>query len=133
MEIDRVKQDLIKARKNRDEIRSNVLRLLISEYELELNRNRKPDITQIINKLVKSNNESLSHREDPTLREENKILSEYLPKYLSDLQIHTHIRELNLVGDMSKDMGTCMKYFKGKGLAVRSEDVRSIILSKSVY
>lgn len=132
--IEKIKEDLLAARKNRNEITVSILRLLLSEYELEINRGNKPNIENVIKKIIQSNNDTIALSKDTgatklnsLLTEENNILSSYLPKYLSKEEIQEHLHNVQLESVFNKAMGSAVRYFKENNLPVEPKTVREVL------
>lgn len=100
MLIDILKSDLLKARKERNSVKSTVLSTVIGEAtnKAELVEGQKiiSDTLALntIKKIVKGIDETLAIVHDnPQLQEEREILNGYLPKLLSKDQLTDIIRE----------------------------------------
>jgi uncharacterized protein YqeY len=100
-----IREDLLKARKERNNIKSNLLNILYSEC-IKIgkdNGNRDPTEQEIINtisKFIKNNNITLdnllkTNREEDIqkIKIELDILNNYLPKRLTEVQLTSVINE----------------------------------------
>jgi uncharacterized protein YqeY len=134
--LNKIKEDLLTARKERNELTASILRLVISEHELELNRGNKSTIESAIKKLIQSNNEVIkackvipNDRMVEHLTLENKVLSSYLPHYLTQQEVHNYLDQVKLGDNFGQNMGTLVKFFKDKGLAVEPATLKSVLES----
>jgi hypothetical protein len=84
------------------------------------------DPVKVMEKLYSDNIATYKLTNKPDFLIENSELEKYLPKYLSIDEIKSEIQSLGL-DNSGKSIGVAMKYLKGKGLNVRSEDVKSAI------
>jgi len=137
--LEKIKNDLLLARKSKDEIRSSILRLVVSEYELDINRGNKPIIDNVIKKIIQSNNEVIEVSKDlpsPNLNmldivdKENVILKSYLPTYLTEQEVHNYLDQIELTDNFGKNMGILVKFFKTKDIAVEPTVLRSVLESR---
>ena len=121
---EKIVQDLKKAIKTKDTIRTSCLRLLktqLKNKQVEKGRDyelKDEEIQAIISSLTRKAKEAASEfrrggREDLALKEEQeiKILYEYLPRQLSPEEIEKTLREIisELSAQSSKDLGRVMK------------------------
>lgn len=137
--LDKIKEDLLVARRENDKISCSILRLVISEYDLELNRGNKPSIENVIKKIIQLNNEIIEVSKDlpsPNLNlldvvnKENVILKSYLPTYLTEQEVHNYLDQVELTDNFGKNMGILVKFFKTKDIAVEPTILRSVLESK---
>lgn len=134
--LNKIKEDLLTARKERNELVASILRLVISEYELELSRGNKSTIESVIKKLIQSNNEVINacrvipnDRMVEHLNLENTVLSSYLPSYLTEQEVHNYLDQVKLTDSFGKNMGVLVQFFKNKGLAVEPATLKSVLES----
>jgi uncharacterized protein YqeY len=134
--LNKVKEDLLVARKERNELVASILRLVISEHELELNRGNKSTIESVIKKLIQSNNEVISackvipnDKMVEHLTLENKVLFNYLPHYLTEQEVHNYLDQVKLVDNFGQNMGILIKFFKSKGIAVEPATLKVVLES----
>lgn len=137
--LEKIKEDLLVARRENDKISCSILRLVISEYDLELNRGNKPSIENVIKKIIQSNNEIIEVSKDlpsPNLNlldvvnKENVILKSYLPTYLTEQEVHNYLDQIELTDNFGKNMGILVKFFKTKDIAVEPTVLRSVLESR---
>lgn len=119
--------DMKESMKNKDTIRKNVIQMIrASILQIEKDNQKEvndEEIIQIIAKEAKKRKDSLadyekSGREDliSEIKEEIKIIEEYLPAQLSVEEIEKIVSEIisNLGAASMKDMGPVMKEAKAK-------------------
>ncbi|TSC53912.1 MAG: hypothetical protein LiPW16_264 [Microgenomates group bacterium LiPW_16] len=127
--FDKIKSDLAKAQKERDEAKVSILRFLLAaihNFEIEKYPPEKggltdEDVISVIQKLVKTHKESIEAfktggREDLVKQEEAElaILKKYLPESISEEEIRKAVveivKEMGAVGsgDFGKVMGEVM-------------------------
>jgi uncharacterized protein YqeY len=137
--LEKIKEDLLVARRENDKISCSILRLVISEYDLELNRGNKPVIENVIKKIIQSNNEIIEVSKDlPSpnqnllniVNRENIILESYLPTYLTEREVHNYLDQVELTDNFGKNMGILVKFFKTKDIAVEPSVLRSVLESR---
>ena len=103
--IEKIKFDMHSSMKSRDELDTKVLRVLLAKLkETQINRNEKlteQDCLSVIKTLVKQRKEAAeiykkANRMDLAEKEnnENKILSRYLPKMLTEHEIKKIVEKI---------------------------------------
>jgi uncharacterized protein YqeY len=133
--IERIKSDLVRAMKEKDALRLQVLRSLktrLTEKEISVRDGGRRDLTEdeaveVLMKAAKQRKESIEQfrqggREDLAIAEEQElaIIGEYLPTMMTREEIEAAvaavIAEIGAVGigDMGRVMGALMGRFKGK-------------------
>ncbi len=129
--VDKIDKSLTEALKNKDKDRTLTLRSIISQKkqkEIEKRTQDKKDITDedmilILNKMVKQRRESIElykqgGRQDLVDKETNelKIIQEYLPDQLSEVEITKICDQAinDLKASSLKDMGKVMAAIKSK-------------------
>src|SRR6185295_8228189 len=142
---DRFTEDLKQAMKSRDQLRTDVIRLIkaaILNKEIELKKDLDDaEMSRVMTTLVKQRRESIEHyqkgnRPDLANKEllEIAIIEGYLPKALSTEEIasmvETVIRETGATGP--KDMGNVMKAVMARmaGQAVDGKQVSDLVRAK---
>lgn len=142
----KVHADMITAMKNKEKEKTSCLKMLktaFMEYKTSPNGKREPedaDLMKIIQKLAKQRKETgelYKSQNRPDLAEhelfEYEVLSEYLPKMLSDDEITKIVDETiknmgaTTIKDMGKVMGFINKTYAGQ---VDASKVSSIVKSK---
>lgn len=115
-----IKADQLKARKEKDTLRTSLLTTLLGEAQAvgKTDGNRETTDSEtiaVIKKFLKNINETLGHRaNDPTLLEERTVLMSYLPKQMDADQLTVLIQQIVETHDLEgpKAMGAVMKELK---------------------
>lgn len=138
-----ITNDLKDALKNKDSVKLNTLRFLMSVIKNQEIDNKKEltddEITDIVSREIKKRKESVKlyleggrHELADKENEEIKILERYLPEQLSSEELETIIKScINEIGaetksDMGKVMSLVMSRVKGKA---QGSDI-SLVVSK---
>ncbi|MDH5719338.1 MAG: GatB/YqeY domain-containing protein [Spirochaetia bacterium] len=144
MLLEQLKKDSLNARKEKNTIKSNLLTTLISEAVMigKNDGNREPteeEITAVIKKFIKSNKEATaalqkSGRDDSKEIEEEKILTSYLPKQLSESELESIIQEIisKLSEKSPKMMGQVMSELKNNYAGLFDGQTASQIVKKNL-
>lgn len=120
-----LKNLIIEAMRSKDQIRANILRVVLSESELT-----GKSIGKIAEKIISSNMEFLSYRQDEKLVKENTILEEFVRRKMEKSEI------LDLLSPCKPDImslperkaiGFSMEFFDNKDLRVSNEDVKEVV------
>ena len=135
MLLDEIKARMFKAMKAGNAVEKEILRVAVGEITTDREREGRTGSDEeaqgLIRKLVKSNDETIAASEDPAkkavLEEENRILSEFLPKSLGVDAIMTALAPVadavKAAGNEGQATGIAMKHLKGAGAAVQGKDV----------
>lgn len=120
--LDKMKQDLVLAMKEKDKEKITVLRMVKGAMQLEHINNKKEEneelLIDVVSKQIKMRNESIKefekgNREDliNQTQSEINILKEYLPKQLSEEEVDSIINDVfeKVKPTSPKDMGLIMK------------------------
>lgn len=142
----KVHADMITAMKNKEKEKTSCLKMLktaFMEYKTSPNGNREPedaDLMKIIQKLAKQRKETgelYKSQNRPDLAEhelfEYEVLSEYLPKMLSEDEVTKIVEETikNMGATTMKDMGKVMGFInKTYAGQVDGSMVSTIVKSK---
>ena len=97
----KLKADRVSAMKDKEnpdaKIQKSVITTLLGELEQEAKRDGRDvadeHVVKVCKKLIKSNNETMAARPSDVLVKENTFLEDYLPKQLSEDQLHKLISE----------------------------------------
>lgn len=100
---------------------TSLLKYVLAESE----RYSKSPIN-VIEKLIIDNKKTFEQSGRQEFLEENKVLAQYLPKYLTVNEIIENIGGLSL-DNTGQTMGILMKLLKAKNLAAKSEDIRTAL------
>jgi hypothetical protein len=135
MLLDEIKGRMFKAMKAGNVVEKEILRVAVGEITTDREREGRTGSDEeaqgLIRKLVKSNDETIAASEDPAkkavLEEENRILSEFLPKSLDVDAIVVALAPVadavKAAGNEGQATGVAMKHLKGAGAAVQGKDV----------
>ncbi|MFA5479715.1 MAG: GatB/YqeY domain-containing protein [Candidatus Muiribacteriota bacterium] len=121
---DKIKKEILEARKSGDKIKANLLNTLYSDAKKDAinSGKREPDnelLGNILKKFVKNAKETIELKKNGNMdysqdETELKILESYLPKQLTEEELMKIISELadNLPSKEKKFMGQIMKQLK---------------------
>jgi len=135
MLLDAIKAQMFKAMKAGSVVEKEILRVAVGEITTEAARDGRTgsdeEALAILRKLVKSNDESIAAGVDDekkaTLVEENRILSEFLPKSLGVDAIVAALASVadavKAAGNEGQATGVAMKHLKSTGAVVQGKDV----------
>ena len=112
--INKLRADRMQARKDGAKIKTSILTTLLGEVETNLKRDENFDVIKLIKKFIKNNEDTLSQCVGEIainiFKTEIQILSEYLPKQLTEDEIRVIISDINK--SEIKNIGIIMKHFK---------------------
>jgi uncharacterized protein len=135
MLLDEIKAKMFQAMKAGKAVEREILRVAVGEITTEREREGRTgsddEARAILKKLVKSNEESLQHVDDPekkaVLNEEIAVLAAFLPKALDvDAIVAALAPVVDAVKAATNDgqaTGVAMKHLKSAGLGVSGKDV----------
>ncbi len=125
--LEKLKSDLITAMKEKDKDKLNTLRAVKGAMQLEIINNKKEEndelLLDVINKQIKMRNDSIvefkkANRNDliESYQKEIDILSEYMPKQLTDEEINKIIDDAieETGAETVKDLGNIMRLITPK-------------------
>jgi uncharacterized protein YqeY len=136
---DVIKQRITAAMKEKRDAERDILRLTFGEIQTGEARAGKDltddEVIQIVRKLIKSNEETLTATTDATakatLTTENQILATLLPKGPSTEAIIAHLAPvkdaITAAGNDGQATGVAMKHLKTLGLTIPGGDVQAAI------
>jgi uncharacterized protein YqeY len=129
--IDRLKSDILYATKNKDRLLSSLLKIVLGDCQLK-NKFDDEFIQQTCKKMIESNLETLKLGGHSTqLLTENEILSEYVPKELSEAELQIHADKLSIeITDAKSEgqaVGLLMKYLKSLDLKTNGNAAKSVV------
>jgi hypothetical protein len=112
-----MKNDIIKYRREKNTSAISFLSTLISDIEL-IGINSKKEITDrdsidVIKKYIKNINECLYYSQTDELKNQLKILENYLPKQLTETELETIITTI-IVENKNPNIGMIMKTLSSK-------------------
>ncbi len=138
-----IKSNLTTAMKERNEVKKNVLRVVLGEVSTSESRSGKKmtddEVAKVIRKVIQGNDETLSYlmpeNENFTkLTEENYILKGFLPTTMTLDEMKQHIaygsgaviQEVKAAKSDGQAVGVLMRFFKMNGKNVLGEDVKEL-------
>jgi len=132
-----LKEELEKARKDRNKIAVNILGVVLGEIQnISVGKElTEDDELNIIKKTIKSNNITIKaaleegRTADEVLDQENSILGKFLPQEMTVEQIKQFMVEENIELDANtgKSMGIVIKALKKAGHSFNSNNVKEAI------
>lgn len=125
MLIDQIKSDLVTAMKAGEALRTQVLRMILSEInykKIDLGHElTQDDVIVVLQKEAKKRREAIESyttggRTDQAQseKEELAIISVYLPALLSEAELRAEIAKMDLSGDFGSAMRVVSPVFKGR-------------------
>ncbi len=115
MIIEQIKKDRIQAMKEKQKAKATALATLLGEIDTEVKRGNVLDDALVIAKIqktIKGLDEILKLEPKATaVLNEKAILSEYLPKMMTEVEIESALIDYRLAYPSAK-LGDVMKYFK---------------------
>ncbi len=138
MLIDEIKARMFQAMKAGNTVEKEILRVAMGELTTEAARPGKTgsdeEAQAILRKLIKSNEESLSHADDAqqaVLRQEIEVLAAFLPKSLGVDEIVAALAAalpaIKAAGNDGQATGVAMKHLKASGAVVSGKDVTEAV------
>ena len=125
--LDKLQQQLKESMRSKDEVRTSVLRMLISDLKYAQIEKKgaldEPEATQVVKRAIKKRKESIDRYEKGGRRDladkesaELRILQEFVPPEMDEQSIRAKIDELiaELGAKDKKDMGRVMKELLGR-------------------
>jgi len=129
-----IRDDVKTAMKAKDDVRRNILRVVLGDVETQEARTGKTledeQVHKVIRKLIESNKEALAARHDDKLVQENTVLEVYLPQLLSQDKILEALKPIeNDLKAMQggQAIGRAIGYLKKEGLAADGKDVTAVV------
>jgi hypothetical protein len=134
-----IKKRITAAMKEKRDAERDILRLALGEIQTGEARAQKDltddEVAQIVRKLIKSNEETLTATVDAAakavLAKENEILATLLPKGLTTDEIAAHLAAvkdaIGAAGNDGQATGVAMKHLKTLGLTIPGGDVQAAI------
>jgi uncharacterized protein YqeY len=135
MLIDQIKQRMFQAMKSGDTVEKEVLRTAIGEVTRSGEDATDERVTQVLKKLVKSNQETLaatsSAEQRRDLEREIAVLETFLPKAPSAAELVALLAPvadaIRAAAGPGPAMGVAMKFLKGANVAAESRDVQTAL------
>lgn len=138
--IDEIKQRIVQAMKNKNEIERDILKLVKGEVQtLETRQNKTlndEQVSSIVRKLMESNEETIANHTDPSviekLKQENEILDSLLPVVMTQEEIFQKLDPISeAIKSADKEgqaIGMAMKALKSSEMPVLGNDVKEVVL-----
>jgi uncharacterized protein len=135
MLIDQVKQRMFQAMKSGATVEKEVLRTAIGEVTRSGEEATDERVTQVLKKLVKSNQETLAAAASPEQRRdlelEIKVLEAFLPKAPTAAELAQLLgpaaEAIRAAAGPGPAMGVAMKFLKGLNVAAEARDVQAAL------
>lgn len=135
MLIDQIKQRMFQAMKSGDTVEKEVLRTAIGEVTRSGEDPTDERVTQVLKKLVKSNQETLaaasSAEQRSELTREIQVLEVFLPKAPSAAELVQLLgpaaEAIRAAAGPGPAMGVAMKFLKGLNVAAEARDVQAAL------
>jgi uncharacterized protein YqeY len=135
MLIDQIKQRMFAAIKASNTVEKEILRTAIGEVTRSGDDPTDERVTQVLRKLLKSNQETLGAAADEQqkadLRQEIAILEGFLPKAPDPAELAALLApvadQIRAAAGPGPAMGVAMKFLKGAGIAAESRDVQAAL------
>ena len=137
MLVEKIKLRITEATKQKLPVERDVLRLVVGEVQTIEARNNKPvsdeQVESIIRKLIEANEETIqaSSANQEKLKQENEVLSQWLPKTLTQDEIESFLKAEDVDVTQAKNdgqaMGMAMKSLKSGDQKVLGDDVKAVV------
>jgi uncharacterized protein len=135
MLIDQLKQRMFAAMKAGNTVEKEILRTAIGEVTRSGDDPTDDRVTQVLKKLLKSNQETLaaaaSEQQKEDLRQEITILEGFLPETPGPAELAALLapvaEQIRAAQGPGPAMGVAMKFLKGAGIAAESRDVQAAL------
>jgi uncharacterized protein len=135
MLIDQIKQRMFAAIKAGNTVEKEILRTAIGEVTRSGDDPTDERVTQVLKKLLKSNQETLaaaaSEQQKEDLRQEITILQAFLPEAPGPAELAALLapvaEQIRAAAGPGPAMGVAMKFLKGAGVSAESRDVQAAL------
>ena len=131
MLIDTIKADITTATRMRNQLASDILKVVLGECQT---RNDFTDdfIIRYCREIVKGNTETMKFGESAKLSRENELLRSYLPKEVSKEELEVYAGqisgEIKAAQSDKHAIGVLIKYVKSLGLLASGDVAKEVIL-----
>ena len=128
--IDVIKANIISATKMRNQLASDLLKVVLGECQT---RNDFTDdfIIRYCREIVKGNTETMKFGESAKLSRENELLRSYLPKEVSKVELEVYAGqisgEIKAAQSDKHAVGVLIKYVKSLGLLASGDAAKEVI------
>lgn len=135
MLIEELKKRMFDAMKRKAVVEKEIIRTVIGEATATGGDPDDDKVTQVIRKLVKSNEETLKLSSDEEARQQLErellVLKEFMPRSLGVEEIKERLTgvadAIRAAGNEGQAMGVAMKALKAEGAEVEAKDVKSAV------
>jgi len=130
MLIDVIKANIISATKMRNQLASDILKVVLGECQT---RNDFTDdfIIRYCREIVKGNTETMKFGESAKLSRENELLRSYLPKEVSKVELEVYAgrisEEIKAAQSDKHAIGVLVKYVKSLGLLASGDAAKEVV------
>lgn len=134
MLINTLKEEIKQSMKDGTRLKTDILKLVVSDCD-RINANKgtvtDDDVINVIEKIIKSNNECLSVRDNQDLVYENNVLKTFLPSKASMEDILALVKEEDIRNCKNDGMamGLVFKTLKSNGIYFDNGDVKNLVAS----
>mgnify|MGYP003659770250 CR=1 FL=1 len=130
MLIDVIRADILSATKSRNQLASDILKVVLGECQT---RNNFTDdfIVRYCREIVKGNTETMKFGESVKLSRENELLRSYLPKEVSKEELEVYAGqisgEIKAAQSDKHAIGVLIKYVKSLGLLTSGDAAKEVV------
>lgn len=132
---DTIKNEIAFSMKSGNHIKRDIFKLVLGEIQSQETRTGKnisdDKVESIIRKLIESNQEVLSHKQDDRLSAENTILAELLPTVMTLEEIEKYLKSseesIQAANNDGQAMGIAMKAMKSCSGKALGQDVKEVV------
>ena len=132
MLIDTIKADITTATRMRNQLASDILKVVLGECQTK-NNFSDDFIIKYCRDIVKGNTETMKFGESVKLSRENELLRSYLPKELSKEELEVYAGqisgEIKAAQSDKHAIGVLIKYVKSLGLLASGDAVKELVSS----
>jgi hypothetical protein len=132
MLIDVIKANIISATKMRNQLASDILKVVLGECQT---RNNFTDefVIRYCREIIKGNTETMKFGESAKLSRENELLRSYLPKEVSKVELEVYAgrisEEIKAAQSDKHAIGVLVKYVKSLGLLASGDVAKEVVSS----
>ena len=131
MLINIIKADILSATKSRNQLASDILKVVLGECQMK-NNFTDEFIVRYCREIVKGNTETMKFGESVKLSRENELLRSYLPKEVSKEELEVYAGqisgEIKAAQSDKHAVGVLIKYVKSLGLLASGDVSKEVIL-----
>lgn len=131
MLIDVIKADITTATRIRNQLASDILKVVLGECQTK-NNFTDEFIVKYCRDIVKGNIETMSFGESVKLSRENELLRSYLPKEVSEADLIVYANqipgEIKAAKSDGRAVGVLVKYVKALGLLANGDVAKKVVV-----